>query len=176
MPDRTEPLASEAGEGEQTLRLIRDSYLRFRVLIHEVTKFGVIGALAFGITVGGANALRSGAHLGDLISVTIATVGATIFTFLGSKYWTFRLRKGGHLRRESVLFLLFNGVGLVIQLGFVWAARYGLGLTDTFSYNAANITGVVVGTVFRLYSYRRWVFLAVAAPAAAQPEPEILRT
>ncbi len=154
--------------------LIRDLYARFKVLIHEVTKFGIVGALAFLITIGGANGLRSGAGLGPLTSVTIATIVATVFSFLGNKHWTFRHRKGNGLGRESVLFFVFNGVGLLIQLAFVAAARYGLGLTDTFFYNVANISGIAVATIFRLYTYRRWVFLAVEAdpPTAEQLEPE----
>ena len=35
--------------------LLRDLYARFRVLIHEVAKFGIVGILAFFITIGGAN-------------------------------------------------------------------------------------------------------------------------
>ncbi len=153
--------------------LIRDVYARFRVLIHEVAKFGAVGALAFLITIGGANGLRSGAGLGPLTSVTISTVVATVFAFLGNKLWAFRHRKGNHLRRESVLFFVFNGVGLLIQLAFVAAARYGLGLKDTFSYNVANIIGIGLATMFRLYTYRRWVFLlADAEPLAEHLEPE----
>lgn len=172
MHNQVAPLASEAGEEEQPPAFIRDSYMRLSVAFHEGAKFGVVGALAFGITVGGANALRSGAHLSDLASVTISTVAATIFSFFGSKYWTFRLRKGSRLGRESALFFVFNGVGLLIQLAFVWTARHGLGLTDTFSYNVANTTGIAVATVFRLYSYRRWVFLAVVAGGAAPADRE----
>ena len=59
--------------------LLRDLYARFRVLIHEVAKFGLVGVLAFLITLGGANALHYGAGLGPLTSVTIATVVATVF-------------------------------------------------------------------------------------------------
>jgi putative flippase GtrA len=162
---------------EARVDLIRELYARFRVLIHEVAKFGVVGFLAFLITVGGANALRSGAGIGPLTSVTIATVVATVFSFFGNKHWAFKHRKGNGVRRESVLFFVFNGIGLLIQLAFVATARYGMGLTDTFSYNVANILGIIVATMFRLYTYRRWVFVAVDAtppgpPAAEQLEPE----
>ena len=154
--------------------LLRDLYARFRVLIHEAAKFGIVGGLAFGVTIVGSNVLHSGAGLNELVSVTIATVVATVFSFVGNKHWAFRHRKGNALRRESILFFVFNGVGLLIQLAFVATARYGLGLKDTFSYNVANILGVMVATLFRLYTYRRWVFLmAGGEPVGAehlQPE------
>ena len=154
--------------------LLRDLYARFRELIHEVAKFGIVGILAFLITIIGANVLRSGVGLGPLTSVTIATIAATVFAFLGNKLWAFRHRKGSHLGRESVLFFTFNGIGLLIQLAFVAFTHYGLGLTDTFSYNVANIVGIGVATIFRLYCYRRWVFLAddSGSPRAEQLEPE----
>jgi putative flippase GtrA len=153
--------------------VIRDLYTRFRVLIHEVTKFGIVGALAFLITIGGTNLLRYGADLGPLTSVTVATIVATVFSFFGNRHWAFRHRKGKGLGHESLLFFFFNGIGLLIQLAFVSAVHYGLGLTDKLSYNVANVIGIGVATLFRLYAYRRWVFLAPAeAPAAEQLEPE----
>ena len=153
--------------------LLRDLYARFRVLIHEVAKFGLVGIIAFVITLGGANVLHYGAGLGPLTSVTIATVVATVFAFFGNKLWAFRHRKGSNLGRESVLFFVFNGIGLLIQLAFVAVATHGLGLNDKFSYNVANIIGIGVATIFRLYCYRRWVFLvADDAPLPEQLEPE----
>ena len=154
--------------------LIRDLYTRFRVLIHETAKFGIVGILAFGITIVGANVLRSGVGLGPLTSAAIATIVATVFSFVGNKYWTFKHRKGNGLGRETVLFFVFNGIGLLIQLAFVALVHYGLGKTSTFWYNVGNISGVVVATIFRLYTYRRWVFrpAGTEGPAAEQLEPE----
>jgi putative flippase GtrA len=139
--------------------LLRDLYARFRVRIHEAAKFGIVGGLSLAVTIVGANALHSGAGLGELVSVTIATIVATVLSFVGNKHWAFRHRKGNALHRESILFFVFNGVGLLVQLAFVAAAQFGLGLKGTFSYNVANILGVTVATLFRLYTYRRWVFL-----------------
>ncbi len=45
---------------------IRDGYTRFRVVIHEAAKFGVVGILAFLVTIVGANVLRSGAGFDEL--------------------------------------------------------------------------------------------------------------
>ena len=152
--------------------LLRDLYARFRVLIHEVAKFGLVGIIAFFITLGGANVLHYGAGLGPLTSVTIATVVATVFAFLGNKFWAFRHRKGSHWGRESLLFFLVNGIGILITDGVVGLVHYGFGLTDTFSLNVANIVGVGLATLFRLFCYRRWVFILADAPEAEKLQPE----
>ncbi len=158
--------------------MIRDLYARFRVLIHEVAKFGVVGVLAFVLTIVLVNAFRYGAGLGFITSTTLANLLATVFAFVGNKFWAFRHRKGNQIGRETILFFFFNGIGIVITDGVVAAAQYGLGLKDGFSYNAANIIGVGLATLFRLYCYRRWVFVYAdgAAPAQEQLEPEISGT
>jgi len=53
-----------------------------------------------------------------------------------------------------------------IQVGVVALVHYGLGLTDALSYNLATIIGIGLGTLFRLYTYRKFVFLA---PPAVDP-------
>ena len=108
----------------------------------------------------------------------IATTVATILSFLGNKHWAFRHRKGNALHRESILFFVCNGVGLLFQLAFVAAVQFGLGLKGTLAYNVANILGVMVATLFRLYTYRRWVFLmAGGEPVDAEHlQPEISGT
>ena len=151
---------------------MRDLYTRFRVLIHEVAKFGVVGVLAFLITIGGTNLLRYGMGKGPLTSVTIATIVATVFSFFGNRHWAFKHRKGKGFGHESLLFFFFNGIGLLIQLGFVGVATHGLGLNDKFSYNVSNIVGIGFATIFRLYCYRRWVFLEADAALQEQLEPE----
>ena len=73
-----------------------------------------------------------------------------------------------------MLFILLNVIGILIQVGVVAFVHYGLGLTDALSYNAATIVGIGIGTMFRLYTYRRFVFLAQPSGAAAeelQPAP-----
>jgi putative flippase GtrA len=154
--------------------LIRDLYARFQVLIHEVAKFGIVGSLAFVLTLILVNVFHSGAGLGPIAAATLANVLATVFAFVGNKFWAFRHRKGSHWGRETLLFFFFNGIGILITDGVVALVHYGLGLTDNFSYNVANIIGIGLATLFRLYCYRRWVFLYAEgeAPAAERLEPE----
>jgi len=156
------------------LSLIRDIYLRFQVLIHEVAKFGVVGAVGFVVQLTVQNVLHSGFGVGALTAVVIAYGVATVVTFVGNRHWAFKHRKGKGLGQEGVLFVLLNVIGIFIQVGVVAFVHYGLGLTDALSYNAATIVGIGIGTMFRLYTYRRFVFLAQPSGATAeelQPAP-----
>jgi putative flippase GtrA len=159
---------------EVEVDVIRDLYTRFKELIHEVTKFGIVGVVAFVITIVLTNALHSGAKMSPVMSTTIATVVATIFAFFGNRQWAFKHRSGHGLGREGTLFIFFNGVGLLIQVGAVAIAQHGFGQHGSLALNVALVLGVGVATLFRLYSYHRWVFNAPAAgpPAAEQLEPE----
>jgi putative flippase GtrA len=133
-------------------------YQRFRLLIHEGAKFGAVGLTGSIVTLGGADILTFDVGINRYASLTIATIVATVVTFVGNRYWTFRHRQGAGTRRESVMFFVLNGVGLLIQyaaLGLVWDV---LGLQTKFWYTVANFIGLVVGTVFRFWSYRKWVW------------------
>ena len=156
------------------MNFIRGLYARFRVLIHEVAKFGVVGGLAFVLTIVLFNAFHSGAGMDAILATTLANALATVFAFVGNKFWAFRHRKGSHWGRETLLFFFFNGIGILITDGVVALVQHGLGRSDNLSLNVANLFGIGLATLFRLYCYRRWVFLYAEgeAPAAEQLEPE----
>jgi putative flippase GtrA len=143
----------------------RELYQRFQHLIHELAKFGVIGVIGFVITDGGTNLLHLQAGIGPLTSNVAATAVATGFSFAGNRWWTFRHRERTQLRRETTIFFVLNGVGLAIQLACIGFTYYLLHITDHFSYNVALAVGICLGTLFRFWSYRKWVW------AAKTPEP-----
>jgi putative flippase GtrA len=140
------------------LSLIRDYYLRFQVLVHEVAKFGVVGAAGFVVQLGVQNALHSGLKVGAITSLTIAYILATVVTFLGNRHWAFRHRKGAGLKRETLLFVLLNVVGYGIQVGIVDLAYYELGYKSGLAYNLATVIGIGLATLWRLFAYRTFVF------------------
>lgn len=150
------------------MSLIRDTYLRFQVLVHEVAKFGVVGTLGFVVQLGVQNALYPGHGVGALTAVVIGYAIATVVTFLGNRHWAFRHRKGAGLGQESALFVVLNVIGIFIQVGTVALVVHGMHMTDRLSYNLASLVGIAIGTVFRLYSYRKFVFRAPPAAAAAE--------
>jgi putative flippase GtrA len=155
--------------------LVRRLYLRFRQLIHEVAKFGVVGAIAFLVTDVGANLLHFSAGLGPLTSIVISTIVATCLSYAGNRYWTFRHREGSTIPREFIVFVVLNGIGLLIQLSFNAFTYYVLGLDGKLAYNVALIIGIGTATLFRFWSYRRFVWAAPAAgtgSAGSQPLPD----
>ncbi|MEU8192377.1 GtrA family protein [Microbispora amethystogenes] len=146
------------------MQFLRRAYERFATLIHELIKFGAVGAIAFVIDFGGTNLLRFGVGLGPLSSKVGATIVAATFAYAGNRFWTYRHRKQSGLRREYILFFILNGVGLLPPLLTIGFVTYSLGLHDALSYNIAQGVGVVIGTLFRFWSYKKWVFLAAPEP------------
>jgi putative flippase GtrA len=147
---------------------VQGLYERFRHLIHEGAKFGVVGGIGFVVTDGGTNLLQSALH-GWLKANVVATVAGMIVTYLGSRYWTFRHRERGGMARETVLFFVLNGIGLGIQLACIGFTNYGLGLSDKLASNVALFLGICLGTLFRFWSYRKWVWIAPAAGPELDP-------
>lgn len=134
-----------------------ESYRRFRQIIHEGAKFGIVGLT--GILVTDLVFIPLRGHLGPLTSITIATALATVVTFLGNRYWSFRHREGGGTGRETVMFFIMNGIGLLIQYAVLGFSDYGLGLNSkTENFIAVNL-GIGLGTLFRFWSYRKWVWV-----------------
>jgi putative flippase GtrA len=144
----------------------RSLYERFRVLIHEAAKFGVVGLAGFAVSLGGADLLHFGLNVGKYKAVVVATVLATVVTFVGNRWWAFRHRERSGMGQETVLFFVFNGIGLGIQLASVAIVADGLGLSGKIWYNLANLTGIGLGTLFRFWSYRKWVWKAGGGPEA----------
>jgi len=141
---------------------------RWHKLASEFAKFGTIGVINVVVNYGVFNALLiTGLTEGRLKANIAATVVATTSSYFMNRYWTYRDRPKSTLRREYVLFFAFNLVGLLIELGVLGLAVYGFGMTSLIASNVAKTIGMVIGTVFRFWSYRTFVFPAAPAPAAA---------
>jgi putative flippase GtrA len=148
---------------------------RFIDLIPELARFGVVGATGAIIDLGGAAYLHGALGIGPLSAKAASITAATAATYLGSRFWTFRHRVNQALLREGTLFVLLNAVGLVIAEIVIACTTYGLGLKSALAYNAASVAGTGLGTIFRYFSYKKWVFLAAApaVPPVAAAEPEV---
>ena len=117
----------------------------------------MVGLAGVVITDGGANLLRYEAGLDRFTAVAIATLAAVAISFVASRYWTFRHREHGGLGRETVLFCVANGIGVAISEGCVWLAS-AFGWEGKLSYNIALAGGIALATLFRYWSYKKWVW------------------
>ena len=151
------------------VRALLRAYYRLGHLVRELMKFGVVGGFAFLVDVGVFNLLLASTDK-PLTSKTLSTVIATTVAYAGNRTWTFRRRRRSGVRREYALFVVLNGIGLLIALACLGISHYALGFTSTLADNiAANVVGLALGTTFRFWSYRRFVFPALLPEVAADP-------
>ena len=139
---------------------------RLTDLIPELAKFGVVGLTGAIIDLGGADYLHVHLGVGPMVAKGLSITAATVVTYLGSRFWTFRHRVNQALLREGVLFVMLNVVGLAIAEVVIAATTYGLDMKSELAYNGASVAGTGLGTIFRYFSYKRWVFLPGTAVAA----------
>src|ERR1700729_1245983 len=139
---------------------------RLTGLIPELAKFGVVGLIGSVIDLGGADYLHVHMGIDPMVAKAMSITAATAVTYLGSRFWTFRHRVNQALLREGMLFVALNVVGLVIAEAVIAFVSYGLDMKHVLAYNAASVAGTGLGTIFRYFSYKKWVFLA-DTPAAA---------
>src|SRR5215469_11935234 len=147
------------------VRLITSIVARVRHLVPELAKFGVVGATGAVVDLGGSALLYGTFHFGPLKARAIALTAACVVTYLGSRFWTFRHRENQALWRELGLFIFLNGVGLLIAEAVIAITAYAVGSRDQVAYNLASVIGTGLGTIFRFWAYRKWVFLAPLAPS-----------
>jgi putative flippase GtrA len=156
------------------MRAVLRVYYGLSHLVRELMKFGVVGSVAFLVDVGLFNLVLNATDK-PLTSKTISTVVATTVAYAGNRLWTFRRRSRSGVGREYTLFFLLNGVGLGISLSCLAVSHYLLGFTSQLSDNiAANVIGLGLGTAFRFWSYRRYVFPGLLADRPAPMEGAVL--
>ncbi|NNM46421.1 GtrA family protein [Knoellia koreensis] len=129
------------------------------VLYRELIKFGVVGGVAFIIDVGLFNLLRHTALEDKPSTAKVISAGvATLVAWIGNRMWTFRRRRNRPVHHEALLFFVTNGVALLIGVGVIAFSHYVLDLKSLSADNVANLIGIALGTLFRFWAYRTFVF------------------
>lgn len=130
----------------------------WRILLREISTFGAVGFFNLGLDIAIFNLCSQVIGLGPLTSKLIATLISATSAYFMHRHWSFGHRARTGFRREYSLFFLFNAVALAIGLVVIGAVRYGLDRSDFVSLNVANLVGIALGTLFRFWTYKRWVF------------------
>lgn len=134
-------------------------------LLRYALKFGVVGLGGYVVDVGIFNLLRltaggDGNFLHGPIGAKILSAGiATVATWFGNRYWTFREHRRKNFLLELGEFSAVSVGGILIGLGCIWVSHYLLGLTSLLADNiSSNLIGLFLGTAFRFVLYRFWVY------------------
>ena len=89
----------------------------------------------------------------------VSTGIATLASWFANRYWTFRHRRSDRVWREFGLFMIMNGIGLLIALACQAVSRYMLGYQSfTADFVSGGVIGLILGTIFRFLAYRYFVF------------------
>lgn len=159
--------STTSAESPGRLRALRDQYQkRIRTLFAEVAKFGVVGLISLIVDIGLFNVLLysdSSPFLDKPLSAkAVSVIAATLVAYAGNRLWTFRERGRLTVGRGYLLFFLLNAIAMLIAMACLGFSHYVLGFTGPLADNiSANGVGLVLGTLFRFWSYRRFVFPAV---------------
>jgi len=132
----------------------------------EIAQFGVVGLAGVLVNLVAFALLRH--HMQPVRAGVLATVIAIVFNYVGYRYWVYRKADKKSRSREITLFLVFSLIGLVIENGVLYLSIYGLHLGSSLEQILAkNVVGLGLGTAFRFWSYRTWVWRALPKPAEA---------
>ncbi|PZV97064.1 Putative flippase GtrA (transmembrane translocase of bactoprenol-linked glucose) [Micromonospora phaseoli] len=172
-------MTGEPGSRQTRSGLVHSLMDRFGHLVKEMSKFATVGGFAFLVDFALFNYLIGPQGVEQITAKTISTVIAATFAFLGNRFWTWRHRQRSNPAREYALFFFFNTVGLGIAVACLAISHYGLGsiwpavfqtrLADNI---ASFVVGTGLGTLFRFWSYRRFVFVDAGTPTAAEASPD----
>ncbi|MFF2080997.1 GtrA family protein [Kitasatospora sp. NPDC058162] len=134
----------------------------------EVVKFGIVGVTGVIVNAGVFWVCLKATGPVNSLSGYIATSVAIGTNYLGYRYWLYRDRDAASRKREITLFLVFSGIGMLIENGINAFSVHVLGYhSATDQLIAKNVIGLIAGTAFRFFSYRTWVFKAL--PETAEP-------
>jgi putative flippase GtrA len=143
--------------------------LRPLVVKHrELVKFAFVGGTCFLLTA----AVNYGLKLTVLrakpvTALTIATIVATIVSYLLNRGWSFRSRGGRSRHLEATLFFLVSALAIGINDIPLYLARYAFDLqyptVSHFTQECSDfVSGMIIGTLlamgFRWWALKKWVF------------------
>jgi putative flippase GtrA len=143
---------------------VRDLLLRRR----ETVKFLMVGGFCYVLTA----AINYGLKLTVLAAkpvtaLTIATVVASVVSYVLNREWSFRTRGGRRRHHEAGLFFLISALAVGVNDVPLLFARYVLDLhtphvsrfaQEVSDFVAGMLAGTLLAMVFRLWAMRRYVF------------------
>jgi putative flippase GtrA len=140
----------------------------WRILVKEIAAFGMVGAVGFAIDLLLFNLLFDN---GQIVAKSVSTAVATGVTYVGNRNLSFSHRARSKLGREAGYFFLINLIALAVALVIIGIFSYPLHYKHhVLVMNVVNLFTIGLGTVFRFWAYKRFVFLHPDRVAAGLPD------
>jgi putative flippase GtrA len=138
------------------------------VKYRELLRFGVVGGISFLITTGVNYGLKF-TVLGKnpVTALALGVLIATIFSYVASREWSFDTRGGRERQHEAALFFLLSAIALGLNTVPLALSHYVLDLQvpnvgkstqEIADFVSGMIFGTLLGTVFRYWAFKKWVF------------------
>ncbi|WAL67701.1 GtrA family protein [Amycolatopsis cynarae] len=134
----------------------------------SLLKFLIVGGVCFVVTVLINYGLKlTVLHGKPVTALVIATVIATIVSYVLNREWSFRLRGGRERRHEAALFFTVSAVAVGLNAVPLYISRYLLGLQvpvvsvltqELSDFISSIIIGTLIAMVFRWWALKKWVF------------------
>lgn len=153
--------------------------LRSLLIKHrEMLKFLLVGGTCFVITVVINYTLKlTVLREKPVTALTIATIIATVVSYILNREWSFRTRGGRERHYEAGLFFLISFLGVGVNDVPLLISRYVLQLQmptvslmvqEVADFVSGMILGTLLAMAFRLWAFRRFVF----PEANIRPHPD----
>lgn len=140
---------------------------RLRRLGDEGARFAAVNVAATLVALTGFNLLTHGIHglyagplnHRPLTSYVLANTVGMLISFYGSRSYVFRHRHPAGPGGGFVNYAIVNLASFTIPMACLWFSRNVLGWESIVADNVAgNLIGSLLGTVFRFWAFRRFVF------------------
>ncbi len=156
----------------------RCDQLLTRLTSPEVVTFLAVGGVGYVVDVTSFNLLRTESILSTVdpsYARVVAVALAMVVTYLGNRLFTWRGQNDGDRRREIALFVVFNMIALGLSVATLVISHDVLRLTSALADNiSANVVGLALGTLFRYWSYKTFVFTSTASVDPARDALPVL--
>jgi putative flippase GtrA len=97
---------------------------------------------------------------GALKANCVSTVVSTAFAYVGNRYLSFSHRARTSLGRETAFFFGINLIALIFSELCIALFVYGFGYAHgSRTVLVVKVVTIGIGTVFRFWAYKRFVFL-----------------
>ncbi|WP_308285461.1 GtrA family protein [Actinoplanes hulinensis] len=131
-------------------------------------KFLLVGGICFVTTTVINYALKlTVLHDKPVTALAVATIIATVLSYVLNREWSFRTRGGRERHHEAALFFSVSAIGIALNSLPLAVSRYVLMLhvpevSRPVQEVADFVSGIVIGTLiamcFRLWAFKRFVF------------------